>query len=62
MNVRSYMLGKPYPNLSYSPMMMKAMIWSYEVWCVPDSVPDWKKNMEKIKLVQNLVHSLIIAY
>jgi hypothetical protein len=27
--------------------MMKAMIWSYEAWCVPDSVPDWKKNMEK---------------
>jgi len=42
--------------------MMKAMIWSYEAWCVPDSVPDWKKNMEKIKLVQNLVHSLRIAH
>jgi len=26
---------------------MKVMIWLYEAWCVPGSVPDWKKNMEK---------------
>ena len=48
--------------------MMKTMIWSYEACCVPDSVPDWKKNMEKNQtgtepgtLIENSIFKHLIA-